>query len=145
MELEAYKNIVYSIIGSAMEVHAELGPGLLEPVYNEALVYELQLRGMDVVAEQQLDVYYKGHKLDKTYRMDVVVENVICELKSVRTILPEHRLQLFNYLRLTKKSVGLLVNFGERSLHTERYVFIEEENQCYLVDKNMQIVEPLDW
>lgn len=60
MELEAYKNIVYSIIGSAMEVHAELGPGLLEPVYNEALVYELKLRGMDVVAEQQLDVYYKG-------------------------------------------------------------------------------------
>ena len=81
--------------------------------------------------------YYKGRQLQKKYRMDVVVGDIIVELKSVSKILEEHRAQLFNYLRLTKKPVGLLVNFGERGLMCERYAFDESCNECILLDKNM--------
>ena len=141
-----YKDIVYPIIGSAMEVHSTLHWGLLEPVYNESLCFELADRGIDCVSEEPLPCFYKTHKLKKSYKMDVVVDDVVVELKSVSAILPGHRAQLFNYLRLTKHPIGLLINFGTKKLQGERYGYIEETNECVLLDRNMEIVnENIDW
>ena len=138
MDYRKYKDTVYQIIGAAMEVHSELNWGLLEPVYNEALHLELLDRGIDNEREKQLPCYYKHHKLEKFYQMDIVVGDVVVELKSVDELNSAHRAQLFNYLRLTKKPIGLLINFGQPSLQGERYGYDEESNECILLDKNMR-------
>lgn len=141
VEFDKYKDIIYKIIGAAMEVHSKLGYGLLEPIYNEALTIELETRGIKAESEKFLPCFYKDRLMDKSYRMDLVVENdVIVELKSVSKLVRAHRAQLFNYLRLTKKPVGLLINFGDERLRGERYVYDELRNHCYLVDKCMQPV-----
>ena len=141
-----YKDVVYTIIGSAMEVHSTLQWGLLEAVYNESLCFELADRGLDPIPEKQLSCFYKSHELKRNYKMDIVVGDVIAELKSVSSIMPAHRAQLFNYLRLTKHPIGLLINFGTKKLQGERYGYIEETNECVLLDRNMDIVnEDLDW
>ncbi len=121
-----------------MEVHCELNWGLLEPVYNEALHLELLDRGIENEREQQVPCYYKNHQLEKHYQLDIVVGDVIVELKSVSELNSSHRAQLFNYLRLTKKPIGLLINFGQKSLQGERYAYYEETNECILLDKNMK-------
>lgn len=72
--------------------------------------------------------------------MDLVVEDVIVELKSVNELIPAHREQLFNYLRLTRMPIGLLINFGMSSLQGERYAYLDDDNECVLIDKNMDIV-----
>ena len=123
-----------------MKVHDVLKWGLLEPVYQEALHLELEDRGIDNEREKEIPCYYKHHKLDKKYKMDIVVGDVVVELKSVKEIIPAHRAQLFNYLRLTKRPVGLLINFGNSSLQGERYAFIEETNECILLDKDMNLL-----
>ena len=138
MDFKKYKDTVYQIIGAAMEVHSELNWGLLEPVYNEALHLELLDRGIDNEREKQLPCYYKHHKLEKFYQMDIVVGDVVVELKSVDELNSAHRAQLFNYLRLTKKPIGLLINFGQSSLQGERYGYDEETNESILLDKNMR-------
>ena len=120
-----------------MEVHNELNWGLLEPVYNEALHLELLDRGIQNESEQLLNCYYKHHAMEKFYKMDIVVGDIVVELKSVDELIGAHRAQLFNYLRLTKKPVGLLINFGCESLEGERYGYDEETNECVLLDKNM--------
>lgn len=139
MEFYNYKDKVYTIIGAAMSVHSELNWGLLEQVYQEALHLELKDRGMDNDREKDIPCFYKHHRLDKKYKMDIVVDDIIVELKSCKEIIPAHRAQLFNYMRLTKKPVGLLINFGCRSLQGERYAWIEETNECVLLDKNMNL------
>lgn len=141
MDYTKYRDLVYKIIGAAMEVHGELGYGLLEPVYQEALSRELSIRHIDNVREKEIEIYYKGVKMDKFYKMDLVVDDIIVELKAVESVTSEHRVQLFNYLRLTQKPIGILINFGESNLHSERYVFDKESNECYLVDKYL---EPID-
>ena len=123
-----------------MEVHDELNWGLLEPVYNEALHLELLDRGVSNEREKQIPCFYKNRRLDKFYQMDIVVGDVVVELKSVDELNSAHRAQLFNYLRLTKKPIGLLINFGQASLQGERYAYDEETNECILLDKNMQPV-----
>ena len=138
LDPKKYKDIVYRIIGAAMEVHCELNWGLLEPVYNEALHLELLDRGIENEREQQVPCYYKNHQLEKHYQLDIVVGDVIVELKSVSELNSSHRAQLFNYLRLTKKPIGLLINFGQESLQGERYAYYEETNECILLDKNMK-------
>ena len=137
MDIKRYKDIVYNIIGAAMTVHKELGYGLQEGIYNESLCMELHDRHINAESEVELLCYYKGRQLQKKYRMDIVVGDIIVELKSVSKILEEHRAQLINYLRLTKKPVGLLVNFGERGLMCERYAYYMSCNECVLLDKNM--------
>ena len=132
-----YKDLVYEVIGAAMEVHRTLGNGLLEAVYSEALHLELSDRGIDNSVEIEVPCYYKDHKLEKRYRMDMVVGDICVEMKSVVELLPQHRAQLFNYLRLTRMPIGLLINFGGFSLEGERYGFISELNDCILLDKNM--------
>lgn len=141
MNYSKYRDLVYKIIGAAMEVHGELGYGLLEPVYQEALSRELSIRHIDNVREKEIEIYYKGVKMDKFYKMDLVVDDIIVELKAVESVVPEHRAQLFNYLRLTQKPIGVLINFGEKNLHSERYIYDKDTNECYLVDKYLDPVE----
>lgn len=140
MDFTKYQNVVYKIIGAAMTVHDELNWGLLEAVYNEALHMELLDCGVENEREKQLPCYYKGRLMEKFYQMDIVVDDVVVELKSVDELNSAHRAQLFNYLRLTKKPVGLLINFGTESLQGERYGYDEESNECILLDKNMKPV-----
>ena len=85
-----------------------------------------------------MPIRYKDFTLDKHFRIDMLVEDVVVELKSVAQIKAEHREQLCNYLRLTQKQVGLLINFGERSLIGERWAFDKESNTCFLINKHMQ-------
>ena len=94
-------------------VYKELGPGLLENIYEAALVYELKKRGLKVEQQKQLQVYYDGKLLPIDYRVDLMVEDkVILELKSVAELKDVHFKQLLTYLKITKKRVGLLVNFN---------------------------------
>ncbi len=139
-DFKKYKDLVYKIIGAAMSVHSELNWGLLEPVYQESLHLELKDRGIDNDREIEIPCFYKKHKLDKKYKMDIVIDDVIIELKSCKELTPAHRAQLFNYMRLTKKPIGLLINFGCKSLQGERYAWIEETNECVLIDKDMNLL-----
>ena len=120
LDISKYSDKVYKIIGAAMTVHSELNWGLLEAVYQESLHLELLDRGIDNQREQEIQVYYKKHLLEKKYKMDIVVGDIIVELKSVTKLAPAHRAQLCNYLRLTRKPLGLLINFGNNSLETQR-------------------------
>ena len=139
-DFKQYKDIVYQIIGAAMNVHDELSWGLLEPVYNEALHLELLDNNIANEREKHLPCYYKHHQLEKFYQMDLVVDDVVVELKSVEELSSAHRAQLFNYLRLTRKPIGLLINFGQPSLQGERYGYDEVTNECILLNKNMEPV-----
>ena len=95
-DLSEYASIVYQIIGAAMTVHSELGYGLLEPVYQEALHLELLDRGIANDREIEIPIYYKKHLLEKKYRMDIVVDDIIVELKSVTCLASGHRAQMCN-------------------------------------------------
>jgi GxxExxY protein len=100
------------IIGSAIEVHRALGPGLLESAYEECLCHELSLRNLPFLRQQSLPVQYKGVKLDCGYRLDLVVDGrVVVELKTVERLAGVHAVQLLTYLRLGGWPVGLLFNF----------------------------------
>jgi GxxExxY protein len=104
--------ITEAIIGAAIEVHRELGPGLLESAYEQCLCYELSLRGLIFRQQVALPVRYKEVLLDCGYRIDLLVEEVvIVELKTVEKLLPIHEAQLMTYLKLFKSPVGLLINF----------------------------------
>ena len=121
-----------------MKVHSTIGWGLLEAVYQECLHLELLDREIFNEREKEIEIKYKNHVLEKKYRMDLVVDNIIIELKAVSDITAEHRAQLCNYLRLTHKPLGILINFGEDTLICERWAYDKNNNECYLVDKNMQ-------
>lgn len=128
-----------------MTVHSELGYGLLEPIYQEALHLELLDRGIANDREIEIPVYYKKHLLEKKYRMDILVDDIIVELKSVTNLVPAHRAQLCNYLRLTRKPLGLLINFGEESLIGERWAYDADTNECFIVDRNMEPIDEVDY
>jgi GxxExxY protein len=101
------------IIGLAIKIHRNLGPGLLESVYQAALAYELQKANIAFVKEKELPVRYEGIELDVGFRCDFLVDNrVIVECKSVRTMTEIDRAQIINYLKLTNIHVGLLINFN---------------------------------
>ena len=107
-----------SIIGAAIEVHAALGPGLLESAYEECLCRELFLRGLAFRRQVELPVEYKGVKLDCGYRIDILVsDEIVLGLKAIERIAPVHEAQLLTYLRLSKKRVGLLINFAASALN----------------------------
>ena len=136
------REISFHIRGAAMEVYNTLGPGLLESIYHKALKHELEARGLNVASEMPVEVYYKGVLIEENaMRLDIIVEDrVIVELKSVSELTPAHRAQLFNYLRLTKKPIGLLINFGQSYLQGERYAYCEYSNECLLLDRNMDVI-----
>lgn len=109
-----YNKLTGEIISAAIEVHRELGAGLLESVYEECLYKELISRNLKVLRQAELPVYYKGEKTNKVFYLDLLVERkVIVELKSVKEILPIHEVQLVTYLKLSYMKVGLLINFNE--------------------------------
>lgn len=145
LDLSNYTRKVYQIIGAAMEVHSHLGWGLLEAVYQESLHLELLDRGIDNQREKEIQIYYKKHLLDKKYKMDIVVDDIIIELKSVTQLVPAHRAQLCNYLRLTRKPLGLLINFGEERLIGERWAYDKDTNECFIVNRNMEPISEVDY
>lgn len=114
---EELNKITEKIIGAAVEVHRTLGPGLLESTYETCLVYELTQLGLKVESQVPLPVVYKQVKLDCGYRLDLLVDNeIVVELKSVETLLPIHTAQILSYLKLSRKTLGLLINFNVNKL-----------------------------
>ena len=113
----------FAIIGAAMEVHRELGPGFLEAVYQDALAVELELRGVPFQREVSLPVYYKGRKLASFYRADFVCYgDVLVETKALNQLTGADDAQIINYLKITRFVRGLLLNFGAPSLEYKRRI-----------------------
>ena len=111
--------ITFEIRGAIYDVYKELGPGLLESVYEEALVFELEQRGLKVERQTNVPIIYKDHVLKTELRLDLLVEDdVIVELKSVEEMKPVFAKQLLTYLRLMDKRLGLLVNFNTSNILT---------------------------
>ena len=130
MTAEAIERIVRIIIGCAIEVHRNLGPGLLESVYRECLIIERRAARLRVECERRVELTYKGHKIKSTLKVDLLVEGcVVVELKAIEQIHPIHLAQVITYLKLTGCPVGLLLNFNATSLraglrrldHPKRY------------------------
>ncbi len=114
----------YAIIGAAMEIHRELGPGFLEAVYQEALAIELEEREVPFQQEVELAITYKGRRLSKTYRADLICfDGVVVELKAESAFTNLDQAQMINYLKATGNRVGLLLNFGAGSLETKRMIY----------------------
>lgn len=102
------------IVDAALAVHRELGPGLLESVYEGALAHELRMRGLDVRTQVPVAVRYRGVEFREGFRADLIVEDkVIIEIKSVETLNNAHKKQVLTYLRLSGRKLGFLINFGE--------------------------------
>ena len=113
MHLDCLKELSYEIRGAAMEVYNELGPGLLESVYEKALIHEFKLREIDVVSQIPVNIVYKGELVGNDLRIDLLVEDtVIIELKSVEELKEVHFKQLRTYLKLLNRPEGRLINFG---------------------------------
>ena len=107
------ERIASQIVDSAFRVHSELGPGMLESVYEVCFCYELQKHGLSFQRQLSVPITYDGIRLDSTLRLDILVEDsVICELKAVEVMLPLFEAQLLSYLRLLQKRLGFLINFN---------------------------------
>jgi GxxExxY protein len=118
--------LTHAIIGAAIDVHRELGPGLLEAVYEECLFHELGRRGVSFERQKPIPAVYKGVKLDCGYRADIVVDGrVIVEIKAISAVAPIHDAVMLTYLRLSGCKVGLLINFHSAVLKDgiHRYVW----------------------
>ena len=109
------------IAGVAMKVHAEYKPGLLESAYEAAMEYLLIQDGHVVERQKLLPIYWKDVQLEQTYRMDLVIDGVIVELKAVKHTTEEHVRQLWNYMHLTHTKYGMLINFGSDRLYSAWY------------------------
>ena len=125
-EVVGINAITEAIIGAAIKVHSALGPGLLESAYEACLAHELRKAGFDVRSQVELPVIYDGVRVDLGYRIDLLVNDaVIVELKCVEKIAPIHEAQILSYLKLSKKRVGLIINFHVRHLKDGIKRFIE--------------------
>lgn len=114
MNKSQYEILSKEIVDSSYQVHKEMGPGLLESVYQSCMIYELESRGIKVDSEVVMPLYYKGNILDNKYRIDLLVENnIILELKSVEVLKPVHRAQIISYLKMSGCHLGFLINFNE--------------------------------
>ncbi len=132
IDIDALKNYAYDTIGAIHEVHKELGPGLNEKIYQEGLQLELTERGIPFERELTFHPIYHGQKMEATYRLDFLVnKDIVVELKTVDSLISEHKAQLFNYLRLTGATVGILVNFYPKFAEIERYFHDKEEKEIY--------------
>ncbi len=130
--------VTEQVIGAAIEVHKIMGPGLSEGIYREALMIELDSRGIPFQYSVLVPVNYKGRRLQKRFELDLLVGNrLIVELKSVDTLHPVHSAQVITYLRLTGYPAGLLINFNDATLraglkrfdHPERYKLKQERRR----------------
>lgn len=106
-----------TVIGACIQVHKELGPGLLESTYEQCLAHELKINNVNFTMQQPMPVRYKGIKLDCGYRIDLLIENeLILELKAVESIKEVHKAQILSYMKLANVNTGLLVNFNVTKL-----------------------------
>ncbi len=117
-----YKDLTGKIIGAAMEVHGTLGCGFLESVYEEALAVEFGLRGVGFERQKYLDVFYKGTKVKKFICDFLVAGTILVELKAIKELTQTDMAQVLNYLKATDLKLGLLLNFGSRSLQYKRLI-----------------------
>ena len=119
-----FKQEGYDLMGAAFEVYNELGDGMAEDVYQSALEIELGLRKIGFVAQTELDIYFKGNLLTAKYRPDLMVfAEIVVELKALKELCSDHEAQLFNYMRIARKQVGYLINFGKKGeLEWKRFV-----------------------
>ncbi|MCX5655356.1 MAG: GxxExxY protein [Planctomycetota bacterium] len=114
---EEYNRVTDTIIGAAIEVHRQLGPGLLESAYEACLAYELIQRGLKIERQKELPLKYKEVSLDCGYRMDLLVaDSVVVEIKATEQTSPLHEAQVISYLKLSGCKVGLLINFNSTTL-----------------------------
>ena len=112
-ETQSFKEVTEQVIGACIEIHKQLGPGLLESAYEECLCYELSTAGIRFERQKPLPVKYKSVNLDCGYRLDLVIEGkIILELKTVEHLLPIHEAQLLTYLKLSGLTLGLLINLN---------------------------------
>ena len=119
-----YKEEYYNIIGACLEIHKELGAGFLEAVYKEALGIELKKQKIPFDREKEIKIKYKGIDLNKKYIADFICYNkILIEVKALSQLSTDHESQLLNYLKATGLKLGILVNFGEKSLNHKRLVF----------------------
>ena len=113
MEREKLNRLSKQVLEASLEVHKIMGPGLLESVYEACLMKELEIRGIKAASQVRVPLVFKGHELDKDYRIDIFVEKeIIIELKAVATMLPVHEAQIISYLKLADKRLGFLINFN---------------------------------
>jgi len=118
-----YEEETYKIIGACMKIHKALGSGFLESVYQEVLAKEFTKEGIPFEKEKKLNLYYEGEKLNKYFKADFLCyDKIIVELKSVSFLNKSLEGQVINYLKATNKEVGLLINFGEKSLKWKRFI-----------------------
>jgi len=119
-----YKEESYQVIGACFEVYNAFGNGFDEMIYHESLVKEFEMQGIPAVSEPKVNVFYKGQKLNRYFKPDILVfEKIIIELKTVKILNEIHRQQILNYLKATKMKLGILVNFGaDFKLEYERIV-----------------------
>jgi len=121
-----HQELTQKIIGAAMEVHRTLGPGFLEAVYEESLIYELEKIGFNCERQKEYTIQYKDIILKKSLRTDLVIENkVIIENKASEKILPIDEVQLVSYLKASGLQVGLILNFGSKSLEFKRKILTQ--------------------
>ena len=113
------------VVDAAFQVHKTLGPGLLESVYEECLLYELANRGLDVRRQVQVPLIYKELQFDCGFRIDLLVsDEVVVEIKAVDAVLPIHLAQILTYLKITEKRVGLLINFNKTRIKNGIHRFV---------------------
>jgi GxxExxY protein len=106
----------YRLMGAAFEVYNQLGYGMAEEVYQQSLEIELALRSIPFLSKDELAVFYKGRQLETRYKPDLVVHGaIVVELKAVSDLVSDHEAQLFNYLRIARRQVGYLINFGSEA------------------------------
>lgn len=127
MNAEIYKDQGYKLMGAAFETYNDRGYGMAEEIYQECFEIELELRGIPFRSKQEIKGFYKGRELKKRYVPDLIVwESVVVEPKAVSQLIPEHEAQLINYLRLTQRPVGYLINFEHKdTLEWKRFLFSE--------------------
>ena len=142
MKLETLKEYLYIVVGAIYDTHKELGPGLNEYVYQEGLEVEFKQQHIFYEREKEFNPFYRGVKLNATYRLDFVCFcSIIVECKAVKRMVPEHRAQLFNYLRLTKSQAGVLVNFAKRYVEVERYFYDSSTEELKTYDGKPFVIE----
>ncbi|MDT8390945.1 MAG: GxxExxY protein [Lentisphaeria bacterium] len=130
VEKNMFKQEGYELIGAAFEVYNEMGHGFLEEVYQECYELELNSRKIPFETQPELPVYYKKSKIGKFYRPDLYLfSGIVVELKAVKQLTDEHRAQLLNYLKASRKQVGYLINFGNaEKLEWERYITNQQDS-----------------
>jgi GxxExxY protein len=130
-----HEELTHKIIAAAIEVHKNLGPGLLEAVYLDCLGFEFENYGLQFQQELNIPISYKGKQINRYLRMDCLVENsVVLEIKSIDTILPVHEAQLLTYLRFSGKEIGLLINFNVAVLKRRRILSLDNSKKKILTN-----------